>query len=61
MSALKQSNLVDVPGSYPKVCLLSNGRYSVMLTESGGGYSARDGMDVTRWREEPGPAGSGAV
>ena len=51
MSKPKQPKLVDVPGS-PEVCLLSNGRYSVMLTASGGGYSLRDGMDVTRWRED---------
>ena len=52
MSGPKKPNRVDVPGSSPEVCLLSNGRYSVMLTASGGGYSARDGMDVTRWRED---------
>ena len=52
MSGAKQPNLVDVPGSSPEVCLLSNGRYSVMLTAAGSGYSAREGMDVTRWRED---------
>ena len=52
MSSPKRRNLVDVPGSSPEVCLLSNGRYSVMLTASGGGYSALNGMDVTRWRED---------
>jgi cellobiose phosphorylase len=52
MSKPKKRNLVDLPGSSPEICLLSNGRYSVMLTASGGGYSARDGMDVTRWRED---------
>jgi cellobiose phosphorylase len=38
--------------SPPNVCLLSNGRYSVVLTEAGSGYSTRDGLDVTRWRED---------
>jgi cellobiose phosphorylase len=52
MSGPKRSNFVDAPGSSPEVCLLSNGRYSVMLTSSGGGYSTLDGMDVTRWRED---------
>jgi cyclic beta-1,2-glucan synthetase len=52
MSRPKRPNLVDVPGLSPEVCLLSNGRYSVMLTASGGGYSALNGMDVTRWRED---------
>ena len=35
MSRPKRRNLVDVPGSSLEVCLLSNGRYSVMLTASG--------------------------
>ncbi len=39
-------------GSPTEVCLLSNGRYGVVLTESGSGYSACDGLDVTRWRED---------
>jgi len=32
--------------------LLSNGRYSVVLTQVGSGYSTCDGLDVTRWRED---------
>ena len=39
-------------GSPPNVCLLSNGRYTVMLTQAGSGYSTCDGLDVTRWRED---------
>jgi cellobiose phosphorylase len=38
--------------SPPNVCLLSNGSYSVVLTQAGSGYSIRDGLDVTRWRED---------
>ena len=38
--------------SPPNVCLLSNGRYSVVLTQSGGGFSTWNGLDVTRWRED---------
>jgi len=34
----------------PKVQLLSNGRYSLLLTNSGGGYSRWKDMDLTRWR-----------
>ena len=52
MSGPKSLNFVDLPRSFQEVCLLSNGRYSVMLTASGGGYSALKGMDVTRWRED---------
>ncbi len=36
----------------PHVQLLSNGRYSVMLTNSGGGYSQWKGLQLTRWRED---------
>ena len=38
--------------SPPTVCLLSNGRYTVMLTQAGSGYSTCEGLDVTRWRED---------
>ncbi|TAJ88626.1 glucoamylase family protein [Reyranella sp.] len=36
----------------PSVHLLSNGRYSVMLTAAGSGYSQWGGHAVTRWRED---------
>jgi cyclic beta-1,2-glucan synthetase len=36
----------------PATQLLSNGRYSVMLTAAGSGYSAWRGLAVTRWRED---------
>src|SRR3546814_16030591 len=37
----------------PEVQLLSNGRYHVMLTNSGGGASHWKDLAVTRWREDP--------
>jgi cellobiose phosphorylase len=37
----------------PAVQLLSNGRYHVMLTQSGAGYSRWHDLAVTRWREDP--------
>ncbi len=37
----------------PAVQLLSNGRYHVMLTQSGAGYSRWQDLSVTRWREDP--------
>ncbi len=37
----------------PRTQLLSNGRYSVMATSSGAGYSKCDALAVTRWREDP--------
>jgi len=36
----------------PEVQLLSNGRYSVMITNAGGGYSRWKDIAVTRWRED---------
>ncbi len=36
----------------PEVHLLSNGRYHVMVTNSGGGYSIWNNISVTRWRED---------
>ncbi len=36
----------------PEVQLLSNGRYHVMITNAGGGYSQWKDMAVTRWRED---------
>ncbi len=36
----------------PRTHLLSNGRYSVMVTNAGSGYSTCHGLDVTRWRED---------
>lgn len=36
----------------PEVHLLSNGRYHVMITNGGGGYSRWKDLAVTRWRED---------
>ena len=36
----------------PKVHLLSNGSYSIMLTDKGTGYSKNKSLQVTRWRED---------
>ncbi|HEY2929564.1 glucoamylase family protein, partial [Piscinibacter sp.] len=40
----------DTPA--PEVQLLSNGRYHVMLTNAGSGYSRWKDLAVTRWRED---------
>ncbi|MGH7349263.1 MAG: GH36-type glycosyl hydrolase domain-containing protein, partial [Candidatus Rokuibacteriota bacterium] len=39
-------------GPTPRTHLLSNGRYAVMLTTAGSGYSRFGGLAVTRWRED---------
>jgi cellobiose phosphorylase len=36
----------------PEIQLLSNGRYQLMITNAGGGYSRWKGLAVTRWRED---------
>ncbi len=36
----------------PELQLLSNGRYHVMITSAGGGYSRWNDLAVTRWRED---------
>ena len=55
--AFRQFTSVDDP--LPRTHLLSNGRYSVMVTAAGSGYSRCDGLAITRWREDrhPGPLG----
>ncbi|MDB5802562.1 MAG: NdvB [Rhodocyclales bacterium] len=42
--------VADTP--VPEVQLLSNGRYHVMVTNAGGGYSRWKDLDLTRWRED---------
>ena len=37
----------------PEVHLLSNGRYHVMVSAAGGGYSRWNDLAITRWREDP--------
>ena len=37
----------------PSTQLLSNGRYAVMVTAAGSGYSRWRDIGVTRWREDP--------
>jgi cellobiose phosphorylase len=43
---------VDPDRPRPAVQLLSNGRYHVMLSSAGGGYSRRGELALTRWRED---------
>lgn len=39
-------------GASPATHILSNGRYSVLLTAAGGGYSRWRSQSLTRWRED---------
>ncbi len=36
----------------PRVHFLSNGRYGVLVTSAGGGFSTWNDVDLTRWRED---------
>ena len=47
--------LTDPDTPMPEVQLLSNGRYHVMVTNAGGGYSRWKDLAVTRWREDTHP------
>jgi len=43
----------DTPNTpTPEIQLLSNGRYHVMLSQAGGGYSRWKELALTRWRED---------
>ena len=45
--------IYDLPDpDLPKTHVLSNGSYSVMITDRGTGYSRNKGLAVTRWRED---------
>lgn len=45
--------MIDTPHTrVPKVNLLANGEYSVMLTNTGGGYSKWKDVEITRWRSD---------
>ena len=43
----------SIQGSAPDCHILSNGRYSTLVTAAGSGYSRWNGMAITRWRADP--------
>jgi cyclic beta-1,2-glucan synthetase len=48
-----QARVIHTPSTgIPEVQLLSNGKYHVMVTNSGAGYSRWKDISVTRWRED---------
>jgi cyclic beta-1,2-glucan synthetase len=49
-TSIRVHNSPDTP--IPEVQLLSNGRYHVMITNAGSGYSCWKDIAVTRWRED---------
>ncbi|MEO8760910.1 MAG: glucoamylase family protein, partial [Bacteroidia bacterium] len=48
-----ETRVITTPNTtIPEVQLLSNGKYHVMVTNAGSGYSKWKGLAVTRWRED---------
>lgn len=47
---LRKFNSIDL--SFPKAHILSNGNYSIMITDRGTGYSKNKAYSITRWRED---------
>ena len=48
-----ETRIINTPNTtIPEVQLLSNGKYHVMVTNAGSGYSRWKGLAVTRWRED---------
>ena len=52
LTAPKQRRFFSVNDPTPRTSLLSNGRYAVMITAAGSGYSQWRGLAITRWRED---------
>ncbi|WP_276372349.1 glycoside hydrolase family 94 protein [Chryseolinea sp. H1M3-3] len=53
ISSHGQIRIIHTPDTpTPEVQFLSNGRYHVMMTNAGGGYSRWKELAVTRWRED---------
>jgi cyclic beta-1,2-glucan synthetase len=49
----QQTRTLNTPNtSIPEVQLLSNGKYHLMISNSGGGYSRWQDLAVTRWHED---------
>ncbi|WP_254512986.1 GH36-type glycosyl hydrolase domain-containing protein [Anatilimnocola floriformis] len=49
---LVSRRVMGVESPLPRTHLLSNGKYSVLLSSCGGGFSRAEGLDVTRWRSD---------
>jgi hypothetical protein len=50
-AALREFAGADTPT--PEVCVLSNGTFTTMVTNSGSGFMRFEGLAVSRWREDP--------
>ncbi|MHC2359672.1 GH36-type glycosyl hydrolase domain-containing protein [Rhizobium leguminosarum] len=50
--AARHDNIAEPANPGSAVALLSNDRYSVLVTAAGAGYGMWQGLDITRWRED---------
>lgn len=50
---LSRRRIVTADTPVPRTHLLSNGRYSLMVNNSGSGYSRWNDLDIIRWRSDP--------
>ncbi|MDF2714703.1 MAG: glycosyl transferase family 36, partial [Paenibacillus sp.] len=41
------------PSEVPEVCVLSNGSFTTVVSDNGGGFSRCEGMALSRWHEDP--------
>jgi cyclic beta-1,2-glucan synthetase len=49
----QETRIINTPNtSVPEVQLLSNGKYHLMISNSGGGYSRWKDLAITRWQED---------
>ncbi|QAY65224.1 GH36-type glycosyl hydrolase domain-containing protein [Paenibacillus protaetiae] len=43
----------DKPAPQPEVCVLSNGSFTSVISDVGGGYTSSGGIALSRWHEDP--------
>ena len=60
-SATVRLGRADLDDRRPHVHRLSNGHYTVLITNAGGGRSESDGIALTRWQSDPVEDGEGFV
>ncbi|NNH30659.1 glycosyl transferase [Rhizobium sp. SEMIA 4085] len=51
-AAARHDSVAELANPSSAVALLSNDRYSVLVTAAGAGYGTWQGLDITRWRED---------
>ena len=50
---VNETRIITTPNTLlPEIQLISNGKYHVMITNAGGGYSRWKNLSITRWRED---------